>query len=104
MLDLRVGGTPVLDGQVRKLVRRGSGAPARVDREASGDRQHPRAQMLAVLEPVVGAQCSQECLLEGILGRLSTHSLAEEAEDDVAVLDVKAFERRDGGHCLHHPL
>jgi len=57
-----------------------------------------------VLEPVVGAQCSQECLLEGILGRLPTHSLAEEAEDDVAVLDVKAFERRDGGHCLHHPL
>ena len=39
-----------------------------------------------------------------VFGRLPAHSLAEEAEDDVAVLDVEALERRDRGHCFHHPL
>jgi hypothetical protein len=60
--------------------------------------------MLAVLEPVVGPERAQERLLKGVLGRLATHSLAEEAEDDVAVLDVETLERGDRGHCFHHPL
>jgi len=59
--------------------------------------------VIAVLEPVVRAERAQERLLEGIFGRLSTHSLAEKAEDDVALLDVETLERRDGGHCFHHP-
>ena len=104
VLDLRVGGTPVLDGQLRQLVRRRARAPARVDREPGGDRQHPGAQVLAVLEPVVGAERAQERLLESVLGRLPAHPLAEEAEDDVAVLDVETLERGDRGHCFHHPL
>ncbi len=60
--------------------------------------------MVAMLEPIVGAECSQERLLEGVFRRLSAHSFTEEAEDDVAVLDVEALERRNGGHCLHHRL
>ena len=60
--------------------------------------------MLPVLEPVVGAERSQERLLESILGRLPAHSLAEEAEDHIAVLDVEMLERWNGGHCFHHPL
>ena len=46
-----------------------------------------------MLEPVVGAECAQEGLLERVLGRLPAHPLAEEAEDDVAVLDVETLER-----------
>ena len=104
MLDLGVSRTPVLDGQLRKLVRHGAYAPARVDRESSGDRQHPRAQVLAVLEPVVASERPQERLLKGILGRLPAHTLAKETEDDVALLEVETLERGDRGHCFHHPL
>ena len=60
--------------------------------------------MLAVLEPVVGAERAQERLLERVLGRLPAEPPAQEAEHDVAVLDVEALERRNGGHCFHHPL
>ena len=45
--------------------------------------------MLAVVEPVVRAQGAQERLLERILGRLAAEPAAQEAEHDVAVLDVE---------------
>ncbi len=60
--------------------------------------------MLPMLEPVVGAERSQERLLESVLRRLTAHSLAEKAENDIAVLDVKTLERGDRHHCFHHPL
>jgi hypothetical protein len=60
--------------------------------------------VLAVLEPVVGPKRAQERLLERVLGRLTAQPLAEEAEDDVAMLDVEALERGDAGHGFHHPL
>ena len=67
--------------------------------------KHPGAEVLAVLEPVVRAQRAQERLLEGVLGGLPPEPPAEEAEHDVAVLDVEALERGDRGrHCFHHPL
>ena len=40
----------------------------------------------------------------GILGRLPAEPAPKEAEHDVAVLHVEALERRNGGHCFHHPL
>ena len=103
MLDLGVGGPAVLDGQFRELVRLRPRTPAGVDDEPRRDRQHPGAQVFAVVEPVVGAECAQERLLERILGRLPAQPTAEEAEHDVAVLDVEALERGDGHGCLHHP-
>ena len=60
--------------------------------------------MLPVLEPVVRPERAQERLLERVLRGLRADTSAEEAEHDVAVLDVEALERRDGGHCFHHPL
>ena len=60
--------------------------------------------MFPVLEPVVRAEGAQERLLKGVFGRLPAHSLAEEAKDDVAVLDVETLERGYRGHCFHHPL
>ena len=59
--------------------------------------------MLPVLEPVVGAQGAEKGLLERILRCLAGHPPAEEAEHDVSVLEVEALERRDRGHCFHHP-
>ena len=50
-----------------------------------------------MLEPVVGAQGAQERLLKGVLGGLRPEPPAEEAEHDVALLDVEALERRDRG-------
>jgi hypothetical protein len=60
--------------------------------------------VIAVLEPVVRPQCAQERLLECVLGGLAADPPAEEAEHDVAMLDVEALERRDRTHGLHHPL
>ena len=56
-----------------------------------------------MVEPVVRTERAQERLLKRVLGRLSAEPAAEEAEHDVTVLDVEALERRDGGHCFHHP-
>jgi hypothetical protein len=78
-------------------------APARVDHESGGDGQNPGAQVLAMVEPVVGAERAQERLLERILGCLAAQPAAQEAEDHVAVPDVEALERGDGHGCLHHP-
>ena len=58
--------------------------------------------MLAVVEPVVRAQGAQERLLERVLGCLAAEPAAQEAEHDVAVLDVERLERGDGHDCLHH--
>ena len=58
--------------------------------------------MLAVLEPVVGTKGAEKRLLKRILGGLSAESPAQEAEHDVAVLDVEELERREGCHCFHH--
>jgi hypothetical protein len=60
--------------------------------------------VVPVLEPVVRSERAEKRLLECVLGRLSAHSLAEKAEDHVAVLDVETLERRDVGHGFHHPL
>ncbi len=102
MLDLSVGGPAVLDRQLGQLVADRLGTPRRVDAEPGGDRQHPRAQVVAVLEPVVCPQGTEKCLLKGIFGSLRPEPAAQEAEHHVAVLDVEELERRDGGHCLHH--
>ena len=104
MLDLGVGRPSILYGQLGELARRRLRAAARVDHEPGRDRQDPRPQVVAVLEPVVRPQRSQERLLKGVLGGLSTHPAAQEAEHHVTVLDVEALERRNGGHCFHHPL
>ena len=65
-----------------------------VHRDARGDREHPRAQVPAVLEPVVGAKRAQERLLPRVLGALAEQS-AQVPEDLVAVLEVEALEGRD---------
>ena len=77
-------------------------APQVVHRDARRDREHPRPQVPAVLEPVVGAQRAQEGLLPGVLGPLAEQP-AQVAEHLVAVLAVEALERRDR-HRLHHEV
>ena len=56
-----------------------------------------------MVEPVVRAQRAQERLLKRVLGGLAAQPAAQEAEHDVAVLDVERLERGDGHGCLHHP-
>ena len=73
-----------------------------VDRDARGDRQHPGAQVLAVLEPVVGAQGPEERLLEGVVGAVAPELAPQQPEHLGAVLVVERLERRDR-HCGHHP-
>jgi len=104
MLDLGVCGTSVDDRHLRQLVREGASASPGVDCDSRRDRQHPGPEMLGVLEPVVGAEGAKKRLLEGILRGLPGHSLAQEAEHDLALLEVEALERRDRRHCVHHHL
>ena len=103
MLDLGVGRTPVDDRQLGKLGNGRPAAAARIDRDPRSDGQDPRAQVLAVLEPVVGAQRAEERLLECIVRRVAGHPPAEKPEHDLAVLEVEALERRNRRHCFHHP-
>ena len=101
VLELGVGRSSVLDRELGQLVGRRAAAATRVDDEPGGDRQHPGAEMLAVLEARIRTQRAQERLLEGVLGRVGPDAPPEEAEHDVPVLDVEALEGRDRGHCLH---
>jgi hypothetical protein len=50
---------------------------------------------------VPAAEGAQERLLERVFGVRAPETLREEAEDDVAMLDVEALEGWNG-HCLHH--
>ena len=67
-----------------------------------GDRQDPGSQVLAVLEPAVGAERPQERLLERIVGPIGAEPTAEQAEYVAAMLLVEALERWYR-HGLHHP-
>ena len=58
--------------------------------------------MLAVVEPVVGAQRAQERLLEGVVGPVAAELAAQQPEHLGAVLGVERLERRDR-HGAHHP-
>ena len=75
----------------------------RVHGDVARERQHPRSQVLAVLEPAVGLERAQEGLLERVLGALPPELAPEEPEHLAPVLRVEALERGDG-HGLHHPL
>ena len=88
---------PVLGGELGQLGLR-TPAPRLVDDDPARDREHPGAQMLAVLEPRIGSQGAEERLLEGILGALAAEPPAEEPEDFVAVGFVEGLE--GGDHCL----
>ena len=70
--------------------------------DAAGDRQHPGAQVVRVLQPPVAAKGAQECLLVGIL-RVAAEKPAKFAQDCILVLFVERFERRDM-HESHHLL
>jgi len=56
--------------------------------------------MFAVLQLGIGPQSAEECLLEGILGPLTTKPAQEESEDLLAVLLVEPLEGRQG-HPRH---
>ena len=58
--------------------------------------------MLAVLEPVVGAQGAQERLLEGVVGAIAAELAAQQPEHLGAVLGIERLERRNR-HGVHHP-
>jgi ribokinase len=77
------------------------GATEHVRRDVARDREHPRPQVLAVLESTVRAERSQECLLKGVVRSLAPESAAQEAHHLAAVLVVEALERWDR-HRLHH--
>ncbi len=57
--------------------------------------------MLAMLEPPVRAERTEERLLKGVLGAFRTQPAAEEPEHLVPVLDVEVLERWDR-HGVHH--
>ena len=96
---LGVGGTAVLDRAIGSL--RGRGASARVDHE-------PRR--LSTPTPS-GRRARAGRTRAGRAGTspgrrprgLAAEPPAQEAEHDVALLDVEALEG-NGGHCFHHPL
>ena len=58
--------------------------------------------MLAVVEPVVGAERAQERLLEGVVGPVAAELPAQQAEHLAVVLGVERLERRNR-HGAHHP-
>ena len=89
------------DAGLDELARR-SRPPKRVECDVLRDREHPGAQVLAVLEPAVGAERPQERLLERVLGPIGAEPTAEKPEHLAAVLLVEALERGDR-HGLHHP-
>ena len=99
--ELHEGRPPVLVGQLRHLALR-PGATVDVERDVAGDRDHPGAQVRAVLETSVGAQRAQERLLERVVGTVAAELAAQDAEHLVAVLGVEPLERRDRRHGLHH--
>ena len=68
-------------------------AAERVDRDVPRDREHPRAQVLAVLEAAVRLEGAQEGLLERVLGSLAAEPPAEQPEHLDSVLLVEALER-----------
>ena len=69
--------------------------PTVIDQPVVCDREHPRAQVLAVLEPRVGAQRSQKGLLKGVLGPVVAEAAVEETKDLVPVGVVKGLEGWD---------
>jgi hypothetical protein len=101
VLELGVRRPPLLEG--RLAVRRGGLAAAMlVDRDARGDREHPRAEVRRVRERAVAPKRAQERLLERVLRSVPPQPADEEPEDAVAVLDVEGLEGRGDGHRLHH--
>ena len=58
--------------------------------------------MLAVVEPVVGAQRAQERLLEGVVGPVTAELPAQQTEHLAVVLGVERLERWNR-HGAHHP-
>ena len=51
-----------------------------VDRDAARDRQHPGAEVLTVVEPVVGPERAQERLLKGVVGTVAPELAAQQSE------------------------
>ena len=61
--------------------------------------------MLAVLQAPVGAQRSEKCLLEGVLGTLCAELATQVRKHDARVLGVERLEGWDrGSHCIHLSL
>ncbi len=100
MLELGVSRPRVDHGALGQLGP-GRATAQLVEGDPVGDRQHPRAQVVGVLEARVGAESAQEGFLERVLGSLAADEPNEPAEHLVAVGSVEALERRDG-HGLHH--
>ena len=80
LAEILVGRTGVLVWDLGDLARR-SCAAMHVDRNPRGDRQHPGAEMLTVLQAVVRAQRPEERLLERVVGPVATDLAAEQAEN-----------------------
>jgi hypothetical protein len=93
VLELGERGTPVLGTELREL-RAGPRAAVLVDCDPARDRECPRAKVLAVTELWIGAQRTQERLLERVLGAVASELPDEEGVDLLAVLLVETFERR----------
>jgi len=93
MLELGEGGPPVLGRELRQL-----GARPRtsmlVDCNPSGDRERPRAEMLAVPQLGICAERAEKRLLECILGAIASEPADEKGIDLLPMLLVEAFERR----------
>jgi ribokinase len=102
MLELAERVTLELDGRLDvELRNRALRHPQLVQRDVRRDREHPRAQVAAVLEASVRAQRAEKRLLPGILG-LGAEEPPEVPEYLVAMRDVEALERRDLRHG-HRP-
>ena len=93
MLELGKCGASILCGELVELLR-GPGPAVLVDHDPAGDRERPGAEVLAVLQIRIRAQCAEERLLERVLGAVGPESASEEREDLVAMLLVEVFERR----------
>ena len=106
MSNDRLPATVIYDERRRILRRRHRRpGPIVVDDRVVRDGEHPGAQVLAVVQPAVRTERSQERLLERVLGSRPAEAPAQKPEHLTGVCRVERLERRNlRSHRAHHPV
>src|SRR5262249_55749278 len=86
-----------LDGELRRW----SLPPRGVDDCTRRNREHPGAEVFAMLEPAVRAQCAQKRLLEEVVRAVAARPPAQEREH---LAFVGLVEQLEGGNAAHNPV